>query len=1316
MKNTLLSGLLALVVGLVVSTSVAHADDLDIYTNPTANSVKAPYTVIVLDLNLLGICNSVLTQTSNPNNPDSPQLCLNLTSSMVLSDLLGGLTSNPAAFLTTLLLGTGTTDSGRAGALCDLYGLLGLVPAIVPIPGITLALSLVLNGVTTLTCGTLEFLLGIFKIPIVGPLLSGILNGLMSGFVGQLVSGLINPLLNTVVGQLPAAIIGLLQSTLSGVLNLGQVGLLSLLESILNNLIDTNVAIMISHADRSNLTGAPGSSCNFADTASIPGTRRSTQGCSNGAYVLIGFTKLVDQGTVTTLLTKVGSLLTNTLNPTNLLNSTTAILGTALTTPTQLLPPYQGKEVYAELTHYLAGDDVYNGPLARWDGLTGLLPRDTTIELGNGNYRKPALECRTANVLNVMLTNNIRDTESDATLRSYFPGLPAGAITLSSVVAQARSPGFKDNAGRDISLKSYFLVQDLLTSTSTLANAGATVLSYVDSLGLLGLGKSAADLLKPMLVKDASLLTPSQTLDLYRPGRVLGDAFFGLFRPTDAKQPRWPGNVKKLKLKLSDNAYSYVDANNAAAIDTDGRIKTSALTYWTSTGQLGNGVTRDGRNATLGGSGQKIAGFKLGGGGDPGRNNTTGKRKLFYDSHYTGTATGTKPYLRALEETTYTAVCGASPNYPQAATLACVELTSALDAVGKESQELLLYARGYDVGTAGAASKGIGSDLVGRDWLHGAVFHSRPVAINYGARSGYTQDSPDVRVVYGAADGYFRMVDGTSGAESWAFMPRAVMKTQKVLRDNKAGGPLPTGVDGAPTVLLIDRSPTNGPGDGVIDYGNPYDKAYVFFGERRGGNGNYYDNNFYYGLDVTNPDSPRLIWRIGGIGSVGASDDQGLFNNSTSTAFRGRVQDSITYLWFTKLGMTFSAPKVGRLRLKTGATTSVDKDVLIFGGGYYGGHTTTNLPMLKDHSGVEMDAPNSAAYDAGKGKVLANDAAGEGVYIVDALTGELIWKSTALAAFTDEPGLTTVMRYDNNYRVFYHPMLQDSIAADVAVVDSDGDGFTDRLYANDTGGRLWRASLPGTDVSKWTMEPLASVGRHETWTTLAPYGYPATKANDRRFLQAPDYVPFRGPNGAYDAIVFASGDREAPLNTTTKNYLYVYRDYAINTVERKASDIVQTQSDTRLLKQASFVDLGSACADGADTCTVGKDLRNGWKIPLSGRGEKAMSQPLASNGVIFLSTYVPNDTTQSSCEASEGGSKIYAVSLVDSRPTSYLTDDASDGDKRSMVTKAPGLPGEFTPLNAMAVTANTETFVPHNRRYYDIYWRERRGDDEKQAR
>ena len=108
--------LLALFIGMFCCIPAALPDDTEIYTNPAVNSVQAPYTVLVIDLNLLGICNSVLTQTSNPNNPDSPQLCLNVTSSIILSDLLGGVTSNPVDYLYNLLT---VSDAITRAALVD---------------------------------------------------------------------------------------------------------------------------------------------------------------------------------------------------------------------------------------------------------------------------------------------------------------------------------------------------------------------------------------------------------------------------------------------------------------------------------------------------------------------------------------------------------------------------------------------------------------------------------------------------------------------------------------------------------------------------------------------------------------------------------------------------------------------------------------------------------------------------------------------------------------------------------------------------------------------------------------------------------------------------------------------------------------------------------------------------------------------------------------------------------------------------------------------------------------------------------------------
>ena len=1226
---------LALSMMIAVIAPTAQADDLDIYINPDTASLAAPYTILVLDLNLIGICDpaGVVTPITS-GNATSPQLCLNYTSNITLNTLLTSVlpsTTTPSAFLTQLL---GTLG---ASALCDIAGSL---------PGLNL-------------CG----------------LLGGLLGSLTST-----VNGLVNPLLNTYVSALPAAVLGLLNTTLNGVTNLGQTNLLSLVGSILGNLVNSNVAIVVSHADRSNLTGAPAANCSFAEKDAIPNVRRNTTNCSNGAYVLLPFTLLAGPSTVTSVLATLTNKLTNTLSPANLLNSTTALLGTALTTPQSLLPPYQGKEVYAEITHYLAGKDIYNAPLSRWDGLTGLLTRDTSIEQADGNYAKPDLgACSAANVLNIQLTPSAVDSESDATLRAYFPALPGGSFTLADVVQQAGSDtGFLDKNGKNIKLKSYFLVQDVLGSAQSLANAGATLLTYTDSLGLLNRGKSVAELLKPTLSVDASLVTASLTADLTNPSSLRPESFFALFRPDAAKRPRWNGDVKRLAVTYNTSTNTYVysaSGSSASAIDaTDGRIAKGALTFWTNSATLPtavdttcrSGATVDGRCSAVGGAGQGIPRYKAGGGGNPGRSNTDSnsstRRTLYYDHIATGVFN-----LGALDADTLTTGTSATaineliPDLGAAAETASVCGTATGKTAAQVAQEQLLYARGYDTGSSCSGSKG-SSSLAGRDWLHGAVLHSRPVAINYGSTT--SAGTPDIRVLYGAGDGFVRLVRNSTGAETWGFMPRVIMGQQKTLRDNAPGAVLPYGADGAPAVLVQDRNPSGGPADGVIQSNNSNDRVWAYFGLRRSG-------RHYYGMDLTNPDSPRLLWRIGPDGRYTPS---GLVANSAGD--------------FPELALGFSSPQIGRMRFGTGTNRAV-RPVLVFGGGYNGGRDASGTRLGKDLN------------RGSAGLVGTNDSVGNAVYIVDAETGALLWKAVNGSYRATRAATTPATGF-----VEQHPMLEDGIAASVTLLDTDGDGLSDRLYVADTGGRLWRGDFPALasassatdDRNGWALYPVASVGRHTSSGSN-------TVADDRRFFQAPDYAPIRGAAGGFDVITFGSGDREDPTNKSTVNWLYAYRD------ARTAIGLPDTipTTDAAVTAPADLTDLTTACnTETASSCTVGNF---GWRVRFTGSGEKAFSQPLSTGGVVYLSTYIPPGAA-GGCVPTEGSSRLYGLALTNGQPRVRQFIDDTDGDQRSTLANSPGLPGEIDALTAGALTVGAQNLTLPQNPQYPIYWRERRGDEE----
>ena len=78
------------------------------------------------------------------------------------------------------------------------------------------------------------------------------------------------------------------------------------------------------------------------------------------------------------------------------------------------------------------------------------------------------------------------------------------------------------------------------------------------------------------------------------------------------------------------------------------------------------------------------------------------------------------------------------------------------------------------------------------------------------------------------------------------------------------------------------------------------------------------------------------------------------------------------------------------------------------------------------------------------------------------------------------------------------PRMDHSIAADIAVLDSNGDGYADRLYVGDLGGQVWRFDITNGNSrdALVTGGVIASLGDHDLATP--------TLADNRRFYNAPD--------------------------------------------------------------------------------------------------------------------------------------------------------------------------------------------------------------------
>ena len=890
----------------------------------------------------------------------------------------------------------------------------------------------------------------------------------------------------------------------------------------------------------------------------------------------------------------------------------------------------------------------------------------------------------------------------DAIAKSYDDqglGLPkptGGEDGFSQVISQLKnmSPSIRQGQAGTKAIPGVNLTSYFLTSSKSLSGAAekSKVGGYASASNTTAydFNGDPRELLKDLQdigkqINSVSSSYVAVTVPVNADNRVtsLPNLFLALFQVDENGKPYWPGNLKKLDIVTTTDATTGIktlavnDALGAAAFnDATGHLKDSALTLWTvptapdvdvptdTTKGIVN--QRDGSSVRRGGAGHKIPGYISP--GSVGLNNTdAGARQIFLEpATVTGTAAGgnamldldassTSPLLADPELTRIQTLlgiqsvsCSGTPPY-------CITfITSVLSQAGitpsgtTASQAsiatrlFLRWIRGFDVFneagvTSGPAWDGLTTE-VQRKWLMGDVLHSRPLAVNYGARGSYGTDNQDVRLIFGSNDGLLRMVRNTKfgsskpaavtqqgdeyGQEVWAFMPRELLAHVPVLAmtTGNVGLNRPYGADGPPTLFTIDTN-----GDGIIDNdgsctvgADDCDRAWVYFGLRRGGKS-------YYAVDISNPeaDTPSLLWKV----------------NETTTGF-------------TELGLTFSSPRVGWVRFEdvtgvnqfttgTGSsavTTNVPVPVVIFGGGYHG-HAVT----FGDHHNSGADSKDLIGDSAlGIAPFTGADTdEGNAIYIVHARTGQLLWKATLGS------GSATATN-------FQAPEMKHGIAAPVSPMDADGDGILDRLYVADTGGRVWRVDIPEFVPGISPANHRAANWKATVLADLRPADLVATPDDDLRFFHGATIVRrARDGIGVYDAIAVGSGDREHPQSETNKNnWFFLLKDR----LTTSGDPAVASPPTPYPYVPADLLDITDACFAGSSTPTCSKsDLSKGWRLALEETGEKNLSEPfIGGNGIIFT-TYLPlGDGPDDAKCVPLGISRLYQVSLDTGAPLRFL--------------------------------------------------------------
>ncbi len=306
------------------------------------------------------------------------------------------------------------------------------------------------------------------------------------------------------------------------------------------------------------------------------------------------------------------------------------------------------------------------------------------------------------------------------------------------------------------------------------------------------------------------------------------------------------------------------------------------------------------------------------------------------------------------------------------------------------------------------------------------------------------------------------------------------------------------------------------------------------------------------------------------------------------------------YLWkispdmpdYAELGQTWSSPIIGKIASGAGETA-----VAFLGGGY-----DTN---------EDNDAPDPSLNT--KGRAL---------FVVDVLTGSLIRRFS---------------HGDGGYAGMIYPM-----PSDIARVDTNGDGKTDRLYIGDTGGRMWRFDIASSDPASWTGKII----------------FESNSGGSRRKIFYPPDVTLEKDSGNYEMVLFGTGDREHPKESATVNRLYGVKDK--NLIDKSPAapycevDLVDVTQD--LLQDPNT----------SDSTKVGirtsLNEKSGWYVQLDeNSGEKSLSSPVVYYGTSYFTTFTPTAETGSDpCFVGTGSARVYALEYKSAMAVFNL-DGSDDG-------------------------------------------------------
>jgi len=454
-----------------------------------------------------------------------------------------------------------------------------------------------------------------------------------------------------------------------------------------------------------------------------------------------------------------------------------------------------------------------------------------------------------------------------------------------------------------------------------------------------------------------TFVAPAVTVNAFNRLQNREDLYYLVFAPDES--PRWGGNLKRYSINADAEI---IDANsNVAVSPSTGFFVDTARSVWSE--------TPDGAVVEDGGAAEQLA--------------------------------VNRTLLASLNANTnvVTSLTDNTTADPAASVARFVSETAALDIgqVGLSNDETTENRNAIAAWTIGADidNERLRGDTAPNNYL-GETLHGTPYVLSYGTSA----DTPEDIVFFTTNQGMLHAIDADSdefgtdgGDELWSYIPDPDLLENLGDYYNRTGADHVYGLDAA-IAFDVDRNETN----------NEVDKAYLYFGQRRGG-------SKYFAVDVTEADE----------------DSEQIKKLFTIDGGNGE---------FSNMGQSWATPIPTTIRYCPGSPVDGRscplRDVLIISGGY---------DVAYDDSTSDLS-------------LLAGNVSGNAIYIVDA--------QKPVSGGTDTRGSVLWMAgssvIDNN-RDLVIPEMQHSIPAEPTVLDMNGDGAIDVMFAVDIAGKVFRVDF-----------------------------------------------------------------------------------------------------------------------------------------------------------------------------------------------------------------------------------------------------------------